>query len=839
MVFVRRTVEKIRTLLDLLLQFNMKFYKTKSDVWYYLLAYCEVMEICLYGDILPSDSKLMHIAQETFCEVYQSQIFYSFNFLLLFAAFVYFLYRQSTQKIFRLSWLVVCVSSLVLVTECALKHPTGIVYLSLCFSYLFISVVFELIKMFANKQTTNDAGKMGFATDWCQTENLQDVGWKTYAESLLERLEKTNTGNTSFAVALTGKWGTGKTTFFDYMKAAMRTHGAAYMEFNPWLSSSSDNIVKDYFQTLNGKLKEKGIYIEDDIAEYVRLLLQWCDKTLFQRVDDVLGVAGNRNLASKRQRLSDGLNYLESKLYVLVDDIDRLQKEEIFEVLKLIRHTADFQHIVYVVTCDKEYVVESLSNIPITRPTQYLQKIFQLELAFPMYEGYLLTHLFNTELISHTHYEANLQNQLNQLEMELNRNKIYLRNYLTNFRDAKRLVNEFILNLDYIVKQGVVADFNIKDLFLIHLLEFAEAQGYKTFRDNIEKLLHTCTFNTKYFEFTDSKENLEKCKISERTQHLLTVMFPKLEWGKPRPPRNSIRRTDKLYTYFSYRPYAYQMSLTDFSHLMKNASKDDIETYVKESNIGIFSKGKSIYDLMREQRLAGVDNTTVTNFITLLVSWTGKYISYDSNEIGRLYRDVLSKSSVDEKHVALIKKILAPFFEKLQNSTSGCHVLQKIYCKMMPCSVCDSYEAEIFPVCIYEENELRERISQNTQAFLKRVRPSINQLLENSRLHLFIEDSIVYNESGARSLFAYFPIEDDLLAYFLQTKAEHDIRLFLDKFELSNYPEDLSENQEEAMHSDIRKYFATVNFYKRLLQECFAHEDGSNILNEYFSRNKL
>lgn len=63
--------------------------------------------------------------------------------------------------------------------------------------------------------------------------------------------------------------------------------------------------------------------------------------------------------------------------------------------------------------------------------------------------------------------------------------------------------------------------------------------------------------------------------------------------------------------------------------------------------------------------------------------------------------------------------------------------------------------------------------------------------------------------------------------------------LFLNKFELSNYPEDFSVLQEEAMQSDIRKYFVTIIFFKRFLQECFVHEDGDTSLSGYFNRNKL
>lgn len=202
-------------------------------------------------------------------------------------------------------------------------------------------------------------------------------------------------------------------------------------------------------------------------------------------------------------------------------------------------------------------MLQSLQD-QIKKPDEYLKKIFQLELMFPQYEGYLLTHLFNTELQSHTHYGVELQNQLNNLEMNLSEDKIYLMDYIANFRDAKRLVNVFMLNLDYIDKQKVVADFNVKELFLILLFEFTDEAGFKMFRDNLWNLIKTNISDSKYVELT-SKEVLVDYKFRKGSVRLLQALFPPLPMGKPKPTRNSIRRQDKVLTYFSFRPYAYQM----------------------------------------------------------------------------------------------------------------------------------------------------------------------------------------------------------------------------------------------------------------------------------------
>lgn len=417
----------------------MNLYKSKSDIWYYLIAYIEVSVLCLYGDILPSDSKAMDWCKGIFWQIHNSQIFYALNFALLLIGAVYMLDKQLPRKVFRLCRCLVYGVSIVLVVMCTSKHPLAIEYFSLAFSFLFCLLILELGKFFSGSKNSTVSNADGFVADCYSQDELQNVGWDKYAESLLARLEKTNTGEKAFAVSLTGSWGTGKTTFLGYLKEDMHKRGLNFVDFNPWLSSSTETIIQDFFHTLNGKLDELGVELEDELDEYVKLLFRWSDNTLADKVSEVFKLGGNNDLSALRERLSMGLNLLDGNLYILIDDIDRLQGKEIFEVLKLIRNTADFNHIIYVVTCDKEYVLQSLQD-QIKKPDEYLKKIFQLELMFPLYEDYLLTHLFNTELRSHTHYGVELQNQLNNLEMNLSEDKIYLMDYIANFRDAKRLV---------------------------------------------------------------------------------------------------------------------------------------------------------------------------------------------------------------------------------------------------------------------------------------------------------------------------------------------------------------------------------------------------------------
>lgn len=819
----------------------MKLYRTKTDVWYYILVYLEVMAVSLYGDVLPADSKALEWLCSTIVSIKEHQFFYVFNFVLLIVAYVYFLNIQLRRKIFRLSRCLAWGMSSFLCVVCIVKHPVMVDYLCLTLSFLFNAFLIELAKFFKTLQKKNvsTSGLNGFVTDCSCQDNLQDVGWEKYAESLLDRLEATALDDTSFSVALTGKWGTGKSTFLGYLKKELKKKNLNYLEFNPWLSNSAENIVKDFFESLNAKLHELGIELGDEIDDYVRLLFQWGNESFVSHVNDVIGFGGKQDLGSLRSKISEELNELDCKIYIMIDDVDRLQSNEIFEILKLIRNTADFNNIVYVVTFDKEYVIKSLQSLNIAKHEEYLKKIFQMELKFPMFESYLITHLFNEELARHSHYPAELQNQLNVLELVLGQNRIYLVDYLPNFRDAKRLVNEFLLNLDYIVKQGVIDDFNIRDLFLILLLEFTDDNAFLKLKDNLWTFVETYSYDNRYIRINERAVK-EDSGFSVKTQALLFVLFPPKDLYESTPKRNSIRRHDKVNTYFSFRPYADQMSLSDFQQLLRSSSDETIKAYVNSSSLGVINKASSMRDMMNEQRLKDLDKNSIENFVTLLVEWTKKYKDTDLDKIGNLYRDILLEDRLDDNSKYFVKDLLNPFFTSLWKDSHDFLLLQKICCKMKPCFVENTENGDVyFPECIYGWNELYAFIINNTLAFLDKVKPSVSQVLVlSSGLHWFIKCSIVYNEYSVLPQFDSFPIQDELIDYFSQKKENNDISVFLDKFRLQNYAGEDENERISAMTKDIVKYFACVPFYVRFLQECFVHENEHD-LDEYFGKNRI
>ncbi|WP_407267709.1 P-loop NTPase fold protein [Tenacibaculum maritimum] len=86
------------------------------------------------------------------------------------------------------------------------------------------------------------------------------------------------------------------------------------------------------------------------------------------------------SLTEEFNNLNDLLKKLNKRIVIIIDDFDRLQANEIFEILKLIRNTAGFDTFTYVVAYDKEYLVKSLKNNNIPNPEKFTEKIFLREI---------------------------------------------------------------------------------------------------------------------------------------------------------------------------------------------------------------------------------------------------------------------------------------------------------------------------------------------------------------------------------------------------------------------------------------------------------------------------
>jgi len=203
----------------------------------------------------------------------------------------------------------------------------------------------------------------------------------------------------SIVVGLYGPWGDGKTSVLEMMGEALTQYPRVILvRFNPWHFQSQDALLRGFFATLAEAMDESlpnGVEKVGDLLKQYGGLLSLASVTLGGMVQLSPGEAAKSigeslstvSLEELRSRIDRMLDDSKRRLVVLVDDIDRLDREETHAIFKLVKLSASFKHTSYVLAFDDEVVAAALGERYGEGGTKggraFLEKIVQVPLNLP------------------------------------------------------------------------------------------------------------------------------------------------------------------------------------------------------------------------------------------------------------------------------------------------------------------------------------------------------------------------------------------------------------------------------------------------------------------------
>lgn len=213
--------------------------------------------------------------------------------------------------------------------------------------------------------------------------------------------------SSGLVVGVLGPWGSGKTSFVNLTRSSLAAAGVAIIDFNPWMFSGAEQLVDRFFIEVGEELKLRPGLAEigEQFEQYgeifsglgwLPLAGAWIERG--RAMSKAVAKAMQRRRQgsrTRRERLSTALSQQERPIVVILDDIDRLTSGEIREIFKLIRLTASFPQVVYLLAFDRARVEHALDEDGVPGRA-YLEKILQLAVDLPgvpdqVLQGVLLT----------------------------------------------------------------------------------------------------------------------------------------------------------------------------------------------------------------------------------------------------------------------------------------------------------------------------------------------------------------------------------------------------------------------------------------------------------------
>jgi predicted KAP-like P-loop ATPase len=165
--------------------------------------------------------------------------------------------------------------------------------------------------------------------------------WR-FSERLADTIANFDASGGAPVIGIYGKWGSGKTSVLNFLKASLADkHGDKVVlhPFNPWLFKDPETLLQSFFAEL-GRAMQKS---SKTFAEKVGKALQDYSG-LFglipgfgsgaSKLAEQGGKALTKSMEEVRDQVFTMMREADRKVVVLIDDLDRLDRDEVLQMLK-------------------------------------------------------------------------------------------------------------------------------------------------------------------------------------------------------------------------------------------------------------------------------------------------------------------------------------------------------------------------------------------------------------------------------------------------------------------------------------------------------------------------
>ena len=398
----------------------------------------------------------------------------------------------------------------------------------------------------------------------------------------------------SWIIALTGDWGIGKTSVKNLVINRIKTtnQDTRIIEFKPWEWSSQDLIMSAFFTEIASELELKddskkykrlaekfrryNYYLNNiqvvasPAIKVIPLLLgvllgssffieTFPDNSSLELLPNLIigvltiwlvffeGLGGlfksvmdrnehlakenNQSITDCKNDIAKSLSKLNEPILIIIDDIDRLQRNQIFTVMQLVKSNTDFENIVFLLLYSKSVLEKKITDGTQTGH-EYMEKIVQVEFKVPEPDMMLLKKYLIDKL--NLILEKIPSNNADQVFDNSYFTDIFyqqgLTSYFTSLRSVYKFLNSFEFNLLSQLDNSYL-EVNFIDFIVLETFRIFEPKLYSAIYLNKDLMLGKLQNINNFTDMSnENKKDIANTFIkdfgSSRSVNLLKTIFP-------------------------------------------------------------------------------------------------------------------------------------------------------------------------------------------------------------------------------------------------------------------------------------------------------------------------
>ena len=303
------------------------------------------------------------------------------------------------------------------------------------------------------------------------------LGFSSMVGLLFEDLSSLDLSGESLTMGIIAQWGKGKSSFISLLMNEVKKHGDIIIRFNPRGSKSAANIQEDFFDAFATELSKCYAGFGFLLGRYTKHLGLLGQYEWTRPLESLLMLL----LPDKDvEAINEAISTLGKRIYVVIDDLDRLTGEEIIEVLKLVDRNASFNNVVFVMAYDKEYVNNVLrKHLDHGLDHSFIDKYVTWEVTLPEVDSGVLKEKMRGYL------ENNLLGLPEEEKQRVLEGWSYVDEIIAENLASVRHLKRYV-NLTLHRYRGVYSKVDPADFFLLSLLQYRHLTIYNNLARHID-----------------------------------------------------------------------------------------------------------------------------------------------------------------------------------------------------------------------------------------------------------------------------------------------------------------------------------------------------------------